>query len=267
MKNTGGRRRGVGWWVGRAILVVFLAFSGLVIARGLIGDIIDRWSDDETVETVATPIPAATQTVETPTPTPTPTSTPQVSITPLARAAENKYLVGQVFKVPMTYELCREPGPPEGPNGRCNLWNHVHQGDCVRIAHHKPRLFDQSWGDIWYWAVEVILGGVYTQGEPAYIPDWVILEPVEEEQCVRQEPNYKKGEVVAASYNLELGDAPAGNAVGFDDSGEPLKIFGGHLATIIGTPVLWSDGFYWCKIQPHDLLPEGWVTCEFMKLE
>ncbi|HEX7455940.1 MAG TPA: hypothetical protein VF303_00540 [Candidatus Nanoarchaeia archaeon] len=166
----------------------------------------------------------------------------------------------------MTYELCREPDPPEGPNGRCNLWNHVHQGDCVRIA-HRVRIFDQSWGDTWYWLVEVILGGVYTQGEFAYVADWAILEPVVEEQCVRQVPNFQKGEVVEAGYNLELGDAPAGNAVGFDDSGEPLKIFGGHKATITVEPVLGPDGFYWCKIQPYDDLPEGWVTCEFMKLE
>ena len=263
MKSAGGRRRGVGWWVGRVILAVFLPFSVLVIARGPIGDISNRWSDDETAETVVTPTPAAMQIGE----TPTPTSTPQVSITPLVRAAENKHLVDQVFAVPMTYELCREPGPPEGPNGRCNLWNHVHQGDCVRIAHHKPKLFDQSWAATQYWWVEVLLGGVYTQGEFAYIADWAILEPVEKEQCVRQEPNYEEDEVVDASYNLELGDALAGNAVGFDDSGEPLKILGGHKATVIEGPVLGPDGFYWCKIQPHDPLPEGWVTCEFMKLE
>ena len=69
MKNPQEPRRGIGWWIKKIFLAVFLIVSGVVIVHGVIKEASDRWGDDETVETVVTPTPAEVQTIATPMPT------------------------------------------------------------------------------------------------------------------------------------------------------------------------------------------------------
>lgn len=158
---------------------------------------------------------------------------------------------------------------------RCWEQEQLKSDDYVQVT-GEAKLLDKGEyypGGRWYWPVNVVQAGVYSEGSSGFLADddW-IFGPIST-LPTRTTPDFKSGETVLVSFNFVLRRTPAGDPWVIGSYGYGAMVYGGAEVTLATEPTPGPDGRYWCGFYSSELadfngLPADtllWIPCELQK--